>query len=484
MNKSIWELETIINGRDSLKENIQCDILIVGAGISGIILGYLLSLENKDVVIIEANTIASGTTKNTTAKISAQHSLIYHNLLCKIGKEKAKLFYEGNNLALNTFEEIINKEKIDCDFERRDSFVYSLRNNKKIDKEFKAYKKLNIKGEIVNEVGLPFKVYKALVMPDQACFNPLKFIKSISKNLKIYEHTKMIKIRDKTIITDNNYEIKANKIVIATHFPIIDDYGYYFLKQHQDKSYLLALKNANPVKGMYIDENIKNGFTMRDYKDYLLFGGFSHKTGSKSDEFFFKKLEKEAHKYFKDCEIVCKFSAQDCMSLDHMPYAGIYSKKSTDVFVLTGFNKWGMTGSMLGSLIVKDLIDGKSNKYSKLLSPSRVNLLASTCNFTKNALNSVYGLFVKRIIMKRKDVIELNKNDSLIIKYKKKYIGIYKDENEEVYMVDVRCPHLGCILSFNKEERTYECPCHGSKFDYKGNLISSPSIYNAKKYKL
>jgi len=481
-NKSIWEMTTNINKREALNKNIECDILIVGAGLSGSLLGYFLSKENKDVVLIDMNSIASGTTKNTTAKITAQHGLIYNKLLKTIGYTKTKLFYEANDEALNKYIEIINDNQIDCDFNKTDAYVYTLRNTNKLKKEYKAYKKLEINGELVKDVNLPFKIKEAIVMKNQACFNPLKFIKYVTNNLKIYENTKMIKIDNNIITTDNGSKIKANKIVIATHFPIIDNEGYYFIKQYQSKSYLLALKNAKNVNGMYIDEKNKNGYTLRDYKEYVLFGGYSHKTGKKNDEYYFKKLEKESKELFPNSEIVASFSAQDCMSLDHMPYIGKYSKNRDNIYVSTGFNKWGMSGSMLSALILKDLINDKKNKYEKLFSPSRLNFISSIPNITKNSLETINSLFLKRILMKRKEVIDLENNNHITIKHKKRYLGIYKDIDGKIYAIDVRCPHLGCILSFNKEERAYECPCHGSKFDYKGKLLYSPSIYDAYKY--
>lgn len=483
-NKSIWELTTSINKRNALDKDIECDILIVGAGLAGSLLGYFLSKENKDVVLIDMNNIASGATKNTTAKITAQHGLIYNKLIKTIGYNKTKLFYEANYEAINEFAKIINDNNIDCDFKRENAFVYTLRNTNKLKKEYKAYKKLDIKGELVKDANLPFNVKEALVMKNQASFNPLKFVKFITNNLRIYEDTKMIKINNNVVITENGNKIKTKKIVIATHFPIIDNEGYYFIKQHQSKSYLLALKNVKNINGMYIDEKSKNGYTLRDYKEYVIFGGYSHKTGKKNDEFYLKRLEKESKKYFKESEVVARFTAQDCISLDHMPYIGKYSKNRDNIYVATGFNKWGMTGSMLSALILKDIINEKENKYEKLFSPSRLNFITSIPNITKNSLETINSLFLKRILMQRKEVVNLENDSYISLKHKKRYLGIYKDQNGVIHAIDLRCPHLGCMLSFNKEEKAYECPCHGSKFDYKGNLIYSPSIYDAYKQNL
>ena len=193
---------------------------------------------------------------------------------------------------------------------------------------------------------------------------------------------------------------------------------------------------------------------------------------------------KESKKYIINSEIAAKFSAQDCMSLDHMPYIGKYCKSRDNIYVATGFNKWGMTGSMISAIVLKDLINEKENKYTKLFSPSRFNFISSIPNIAKNSIETINSLFLKRILMKRKDVIDLDIDSQITIKHKKRRLGIYKDNNGETFVIDIRCPHLGCILSFNKEERAYECPCHGSKFDYKGNLIYSPSIYDVCKNNL
>ena len=482
-NKSIWELTTDIKKREKLEKDTSCDILIIGAGLAGSLLGYFLKQENKDVLIVDAKAIGSGTTKNSTAKISAQHNLIYNKLLKTSGHKNARLFYNANIMALNKYEEIIHKNNIECDFERVDSYVYTLKDTLKLKKEYKAYQKLNIEGELTKSITLPFKVKDALKLPNQAMFNPLKFISNITQDLNIYENTKVIKINKNIVECDNGAKIKFRKLVIATHFPIIDAAGYFFIKQNQYKSHLLAIKTNKKIDGTYIDEN-KNGYTLRNYKDYVIFGGYSHKTGSKSDIYYFDKLKKVARSYFEDAQIICEFSAQDCMSLDNMPYIGKYSKKQDNIYVATGFNKWGMTGSMLSALILNDLLNDRDSKYAKLFSPSRFNAISSISNLTKNLTTTVYNLFIKRMILKRKMVAELKRNESVIIKHKKKYLAVYKDCNGEIFVIDARCPHLGCILSFNKEEKVYECPCHGSKFNYKGELLYSPSIYDAKKQQL
>ena len=390
------------------------------------------------------------------------------------------MFYNANIMALNKYEEIIRNNNIDCDFEKADSFVYTMNEARKLKKEEKAYKKLNIDGKIIKETTLPFKVKEALVLKNQAMFNPLKFIKYISEKLKIYEDTKALKINRNIVECENGSKIFANKIVIATHFPIIDNAGYFFIKQHQYKSHLLAIKTTQKIKGMYIDED-KKGLTLRGYKEYVILGGYSHKTGKKTDVYYFEKLKNLANEYFKDGEIISQFSAQDCMSLDKLPYIGKYSKREDNIYVATGFNKWGMTGCMLSALILKDLLNEKENKYASLFSPSRFNFISSLPNLTKNLIQTIDGLFIKRLLIKNKKIIELKNNQSLIVKYKKRYLGLYKDNNGELFVIDARCPHLGCILSFNKEEKTYECPCHGSKFNYKGELLNSPSIYDSKK---
>ena len=423
----IWNISAQRPHFEILGGDIRVDVLIIGGGIAGILCAHALENVGVDYALIEADKICGGITQNTTAKITVQHGMIYDKLIREFGILKAKLYYEGNNDALQEYHRLC--AQIDCDFEESDAYLYSIDNKSKIEKEAEAYKKLGIKAERTNKLPLPFSVAGALCISGQAHFNPLKFLYEISKRLRIYESTKAIRFSP-GLVSTNRGKIHAKKIIVATHFPIINKHGGYFVKMYQHRSYVLALKNIPPMEGMYIDEN-KKGLSFRSYGEYLLLGGGSHRTGKTGGNW--RELEEFAAEHYPDAEEVCRFATQDCMTLDSVPYIGRYSQGTEALYVASGFNKWGMTSAMLASMILRDEILGKYNRYAEVFSPSRSIVRPQLAlNIFETAINLLTP-------------------------------------------TTPRCPHLGCALKYNKAEHTWDCPCHGSRFTKDGKLIDNPA---------
>ena len=235
--KSIWEENCKFDKREELKGDIKTDILIIGAGITGILIGYFLKQNGREVILIDKSNIVSGNTRNTTAKITSQHDLIYDTLIKEFGEEKAKQYAYANELAIKKYKEIIKERKIDCEFEEKSAYVYSLNEVENIKKEVEAANKLGISAEFVESINLPFEIKGAVKFNNQAQFNPLKFLKDISSDLVIYENTRALEIKENLVIT-NRGNITANNIVVATHYPIMNAPGYYFIKMHQERSYV------------------------------------------------------------------------------------------------------------------------------------------------------------------------------------------------------------------------------------------------------
>ncbi len=414
----------------TLDKTIKTEVFIIGGGITGVLCANELKSRGIDCVIAESGQICTGTTHNTTAKITAQHSLIYHKLIKRLGTEKAKLYLQANLNVVEKYKSMC--QTIDCDFEIKDSFVYTISNKSKIDDEIKALKQLGYDAKKYTSLPLPFPVANAVCFKEQAQFNPLKFLYAISKDLNIYENTRVQEYRD-GIVTTENGEIHADKIIVATHFPIFNKHGLYSMKMHQNRSYVIALKNAQDVNGMYIDED-KHGFSFRNYGDLLLLGGGSHRTGKNGGNW--EVLRKAKEKYYPYATETDCWAAQDCMTLDGAPYIGLYSKNTADCFVATGFNKWGMTSALISAGILADMIQSKENKYSKVFNPSR-NILSS--QLIANAFEATINLLA---------------------------VG------------GKRCPHMGCKLKWNDMEHSWDCPCHGSRFDEKGKLLDNPANNN------
>lgn len=431
--KSIWTESAGLPHFDSLQGSAKTDVLIIGGGIAGILCAYFLQEKGVDYILAEGRSICSGITKNTTAKITSQHSLIYHKLLKRAGYEKARLYLEANQNAVERYAELCRD--MDCDFERKTAYVYSLDNRRKLEKEAEALYKIGFNTEISETGELPFPVAGALSFENQAQFHPLKFISQIAGKLKIYEHTFVKELSENTAVTERG-SITFEKLIFATHFPVDNKHGMYFLKMYQHRSYVIALENAARINGMYVDES-GYGMSFRNYNDLLLIGGGGHRTGKKGGNW--KELREFAGKYYPASKEKYFWAAQDCMTLDGVPYIGQYSKHMPGCFVAAGFNKWGMTGSMTAAMILSDMVMGEENPYAEVFCPSR-NII--------------------------KPQLFLNGCEAVI-----NLLTISKK----------RCPHLGCALKWNNAEQSWDCPCHGSRFDADGGLIDNPANGDLKK---
>ncbi len=427
MKKSVWTENVQLPVFEKLKGKIKTDVLVIGGGICGVLCAKFLMDAGVNCILVEANTIASGITKNTTAKITTQHGLIYHKLIKHFGKEKALMYYNANNEALLEYKKMC--KNIDCDFEIKPAYTYSVKNREVLEKEASALEQLGIEHSFSENTELSFETKGAIMFPDQAQFNPLKFISEIVKDLTIYENT-FIKDISPHKATSDAGEIEAKNIIVTTHFPFINKHGSYFLKLYQHRSYVSAYKNAKILNGMYVDEDIK-GLSFRNYGDLLLIGGGSHRTGKSGGNW--KELYDFAKEYFPGAELKYEWATQDCMSLDGVPYIGKYSANTPNLYVATGFNKWGMTSSMVAAQILCDMIQGKENRNAQVFSPQRSILKPQ---LAVNGIETTINLLTP---------------------------------------TTKRCPHLGCALKWNKAEHSWDCPCHGSRFDQDGKLIDNPA---------
>ncbi len=431
---SIWEYTARRVHFDALNRNkstgVSTNVLIIGGGITGVLCAHKLKNAGVDCMLAEATEICGGITKNTTAKITLQHGSIYDKMMRRFGEKMARLYIEAQSKAVKEYARLC--ENIDCDYETRDNYVYSLTDRSKIEREVAVLCRFNVKAEFSTAKELPLSVAGAVCVKDQAQFHPLKFLYAIAKDLPICEHTKVVELMPHKAKT-NHGEITYKKLIIATHFPMLNKHGLYPLKLYQHRSYVIALKGAQNVNGMYVDES-DTGLSFRSYGDLLLLGGGGHRTGKNGG--CWHELEDFAKKHYKNADIVGKWATQDCMTLDDIPYIGRYSKSTPDVFVATGFNKWGMTHAMVAADILCDLVQGKPNPYAAVFDPSRTIFHPQ---LAVNAFESTIGLLTPTA---------------------------------------PRCPHLGCALKYNKAEHTWDCPCHGSRFTEQGELIDNPATDN------
>ena len=361
--ESIWSKTAEVTAMPSLADNLETEVAVIGGGMAGILIAYFLQQEGKKVIVFEASRVGSGQTKNTTAKISSSHNLIYHKLIRDCGIEKARQYALANQKAIKAYQNLIDKYQIPCHFQELPSYLYSVTRSDSLEAEVKAAQKLGIHAEFTTQTELPFPVAGAAKFYGQAQFHPLEFLDKMIKELTIYENTKVKSVEGQEIVTDS-YVIHAEQIVFATHYPFINVPGYYFMRMHQERSYVLALENAVQLDGMYLGIDKENSFSYRNYEDLLLIGDSGHRTGENKVGGCYQKLWEEASKYWTGSRVSASWSAQDCMTLDGIPYIGQYSSQTPDWYVATGFGKWGMTSSMVSAMLISDLIMKRENPAS------------------------------------------------------------------------------------------------------------------------
>lgn len=424
--KSLWQESVNSSESAKLVGEISADVLIIGGGFAGLMTAYLLKEKGVDCVLVEKGRVCSETTAYTTAKITALHGLCYSKIMKSYGKEYAKMYYKANSLAVDGIKDLC--QKADVEVEEKESFVFSFNQNK-LYEEMKALEALNLPYVYTENLPLPVTVCSAVGFENQGQFNPLKLSGYLKKGLRIFENTWVREMKGTTAVTDSG-KIRAKKVVIATHFPFINKHGSYFLKLYQHRSYVLALKNAGSLDGMYVD-NSKSGLSFSSFGDFLLLGGGGHRTGKSGGSFNELRAFKAQH--FKEALEAFAWAAQDTISLDSIPYIGKYSKNTPDMYVITGFNKWGMTSSFLGAEIICADIMGDKKDYAPVFSPSRSilkpQLLANGFESAKNLITPSTR----------------------------------------------RCPHLGCALKYNKYEHSFDCACHGSRFSEDGKVLDGPA---------
>ena len=413
---------------EKLECDTKADVLVIGGGIAGILTAHFLKKEGVDVLLVEAERLCGGQTGNTTAKITTLPGFLYADLEHRWGREGARCYFEVHNIALRAYRELAIEAA--CDFENADFYAYAERNERALVKELAALSYIGAPARFVSRPQLPFETVGAVCMPNQAQFHPLRFLSALTAGLRICENTPVRALFEDGAETVDGKRIRSEYTVVTTHFPFLRYRGGFPLKMYQSRSYVLALENANAPSDMYAD-GMRKGLSLRRYGNTLLLGGGGHRTGVSGGGY--GELTKLADQYFKGSRVIGRFAAQDCMTPDRMPYIGQYTKHTERLFVATGFGKWGMASAMVAAMINRDLILNRPNPYAWLFSPHRTM-----------------------------PPLPLLKNmGSVLLHY--------------IRPTAPRCPHLGCALRWNAQERSWDCPCHGSRFTESGELLDAPA---------
>jgi glycine/D-amino acid oxidase-like deaminating enzyme/nitrite reductase/ring-hydroxylating ferredoxin subunit len=474
------------------------DILIIGAGLTGLTTAYLLKDAGYKICVIEGSKIGYGTTGYSTSKMTVQHDLIYDYLIKNFSFDEARQYYKANNEGIKLLKKIIADNNIECDLKEQTAYVYTTVKEElgQLKDELEAYEQLSIDGFYTEDVPLPFKALGAVGIRNQAQFNPIKFLYSLynillESSCEIYEGVRALDInpacKGHKIHTDCG-DITAGKVIVSSHYPFDNDFGLYFLRLYQDKSYIIAAKtDSAPFEGMYINVNdpiYSMRYHFSNSENILLLSGANHRTGVKdNEEECYEELEKFLKEHFGKYEIISKWSAQDCMTYDNIPYIGSYSNNIDNLYVATGFKKWGISHSAAAALILRNKVLEISDDYSEIFNPSRITPILSLKEFFPSVGHIVSG-FMKRIKPAPDDLFETEAGVGRIVEYNGRKVGVYKDENGDYFCINPVCTHLKCSVSFNEAEKSWDCQCHGSRFDIKGNILEGPAVYPLEKIKI
>ena len=464
----------------------RADVAVIGGGIVGVTTALVLREAGARVVLLEANRIGHGVTGHTTAKVSSQHGMIYAKLQSTFGADGARAYGESNEAALAWIAARIDEDGIDCDFRRRAAYAYVSSKPEQAEKEAEAAAGAGLPAHYSETTPLPYDVAGAVRFDDQAEFHPHKYLLALAEQLDgdVCERTHAVGVD-----SDGGCRVKtpggvvtADRVVVATHYPFLDR-SLAFARVHPQRSYALLCRTGDsPPDGMFISGDSPTRSVRAvplDGEELLLVGGEGHRTGTGGDsEERYRRLEAFAREYWDVTEIPYRWSAQDGSTLDGVPYVGRLTPWDDRILMATGFGKWGITGGTAAALVLADLVQGRENPWASLYDPYRIKPLAAAPRFIKE--NAEAGLrFVADRLTKpgRRTVDDLQPGDAGIVAHDGHKVAAYRDERGAVTAVSPTCTHLGCQVNWNRAERSWDCPCHGSRFAPDGSVLEGPAVH-------
>ncbi len=480
-NHSLWEKGIKEHQHQNQKLNqFQTDILIIGGGITGITTAYFLMNSSQNVMLIDKSEIGRGATSKTTAKLNYLQGIIYQKLEKNFDTKISKNYFDSQIEAIELVKKIVKKEKINCDLEQCDSFIFTKEEKgiPKIEKEKNILESWGIPCETVQNLPLPFPIRYGMVVHDTYTFHPLKYLlhlkKIIQSKIPIYEGVIAYEItpqKNHYLVKTNQGNILARQVVVACHYPFFLFPSMIPIKTYIKREYVNASKVSFPYHftAISIDSNLHS---IRFYKNYFIYGSHQHRlTNQIAYHKNYEKSKSDFQRFFST-EPEYTWMNQDIMSNDDLPIIGEI-KNHPGLYLATAYNAWGMTNGTIAGKVICDLILKKPNSYIDLFQPNRFHFVG-LFHSTLGAFH--YAKIYLQTMIQKNPVFE--SNSVYVVKINGKYYGVYYDETGQKHIVSHQCPHMKCNLVFNLEEKTWDCPCHGSRFDIDGNVLEGPANYS------
>lgn len=483
-----------------LRENLETDVVVIGGGIAGVSVAYCIMQSGRKVVLVDDGDIGSGETGRTTAHLVCALDDRYYELQRVFGEEHTKQIAESHKAAIDFIERTITYENIDCDFERLDGYLFLHPTDEEgsLDKELKAAQKAGV--EVVDMPVMPGikDASRSLKFYNQAQFHPLKYLAGLCKALherggKIYTGTKAEKIDHTGIVTSDGFQVKAGYVVVATNTPVNNKYVMH-LKQYPYRTYVIGarVKKGSVPKALWWDTGdfSKNAEIppyhyvrtqkLDDEYDLLICGGEDHMVGHTdenkvSEEDRYGLLEYWLRQRFEIEDIVYQWSGQVMEPMDSIGYIGRNPKDKDNVFIVTGDSGNGMTHGTIAGLLITDLISGRENPWEKIYDPSRFKLFTAGKTYFKELIGGMLEYLKQKPDAESEALLSIRPGQGKIVEIDGKKFGVYRDNDNLFHMVGAECTHMKCIVKWNNDEQSWDCPCHGSRFTKEGKVLNGPA---------
>ncbi|MEA4934436.1 MAG: FAD-dependent oxidoreductase [Lawsonibacter sp.] len=491
---SYWNMTREKSDYPSLKQSISADVLIIGGGIAGITCAYCLASKGLKPVLVEAGTLADGTTGNTTGKVTIQHGIVYSKINEKYGLEAAKNYAVSQNMALGFVKTAVEREAIDCQLTQNTAYIYAANETEwdTLKEEYDTAQKIGIKADLLDRLDFPPGNQGLLAYQNQYVFHPVRYVNGLAKaaaekGASIYCDTKAVKLNDgelKTVFLEHDLTVQAKHVVMATQYPFYDGPNLFYTRLYPKRAYAIAVRAAQDwPDGSYINlgtptrsirTHVENG------ERILIVVGDNHDTGRGNEDMalHYEHLIRFAEEIAGGSEVIAKWSAQDYETPDELPYIGRISDHS-NLYVAAGFKKWGLSTGTLSGIMIADLIASGNCRFESLYSRSRADISSSFGKACSGAITPILEL-IKSKLEGTQELEGLKPGEGRVIRFGGEKAGIYRNEDGSVTILDITCTHMGTELNFNSAEQTWDCPAHGGRFNTDGTLLEGPPKHSLK----